>query len=69
MIFGKWQPFGALPAANFFGLTLSIKYKMQTCGEHSDARLVGMLPYLVTLFVLAGFVGRSIPPAADGVPY
>jgi ABC-type uncharacterized transport system permease subunit len=69
MIFGKWKPFGALAAAFFFGLTLSIQNNMQSCGVPIDARLVGMLPYLVTLFVLAGFVGRSIPPAADGVPY
>src|SRR5205085_7863152 len=69
MIFGKWKPFGAWGAALFFGLTLALQNNMQSCGVQIPPQVVGMLPYIATLIVLAGFVGRSTPPAADGVPY
>jgi len=69
MIFGKWRPFGAWLAALFFGFTLALQITLQSYHVPIDARLVGALPYLATLIVLAGFVGRSVPPAADGVPY
>ncbi len=69
MIFGKWKPFGAWAAALFFGLTLALQNNMQSCGVQISPQIVGMLPYVATLLVLAGFVGRSTPPAADGVPY
>ncbi|MGI8588280.1 MAG: ABC transporter permease [Chloroflexia bacterium] len=72
LIFGKWKPFGAWAAALFFGLTLSIQNNLQSCGVTNGpvaVGIVGMLPYIATLLVLAGFVGRSTPPAADGVPY
>ncbi len=72
MIFGKWNPIGAWAAALFFGLTLSIQNNLQSCGVVQGpvpVGIVGMLPYIATLLVLAGFVGRSTPPAADGVPF
>jgi simple sugar transport system permease protein len=69
MIFGKWRPLGAWAAALFFGFTLALQITLQTYNVPIDTRLVGALPYLATLIVLAGFVGRSTPPAADGVPY
>ncbi|HMA33557.1 MAG TPA: ABC transporter permease [Chloroflexia bacterium] len=69
MIFGKWRPFGAWAAALFFGLTLALQNNMQSCGVQISPQIVGMFPYVATLLVLAGFVGRSTPPAADGVPY
>ncbi|MDQ2808294.1 MAG: ABC transporter permease [Chloroflexota bacterium] len=72
MIFGKWNPIGAWLATLFFGLTLSIQNNLQSCKVVEGpvpVGLVGMLPYIVTLLVLAGFVGRSTPPAADGVPF
>ena len=55
--------------ALFFGLTLALQNQMQSCGVQISPQIVGMLPYIATLIVLAGFVGRSTPPAADGVPY
>jgi len=69
MIFGKWRPFGAWGAALFFGFTLALQITLQSSRVPLDARLIGALPYVATLIVLAGFVGRATPPAADGVPY
>lgn len=69
MIFGKWRPFAAWGAALFFGFTLALQIVLQTNNVPINARLVGMFPYLATIVVLAGFVGRATPPAADGVPY
>jgi simple sugar transport system permease protein len=69
MIFGKWRPFAAWGAALFFGFTLALQINLQTYNVQIDARIIGMFPYLATIVVLAGFVGRSTPPAAGGVPY
>jgi ABC-type uncharacterized transport system permease subunit len=69
MIFGKWRPFGAWAAALFFGFTLALQINFQAYNVPINAHLVAALPYLATLIILAGFVGRSTPPAADGVPY
>jgi simple sugar transport system permease protein len=69
MIFGRWTPFGAWGAALFFGLMLAGQNNLQSCGVGIPAGIVGMLPYAATILVLAGVVGRSTPPAADGVPY
>ena len=67
MIFGKWTPGGAFVACLIFGLGQAI-YDANSI-IHVSPYLLSMLPYLLTLIVLAGIVGRSIPPAADGVPY
>ncbi len=67
MIFGKWTPVGAFVACLIFGLGQAI-YDANSI-IHVSQYLLSMLPYLLTLIVLAGVVGRSIPPAADGLPY
>lgn len=67
MIFGKWTPFGAFVACLIFGLGQAI-YDNNSVIRISQY-LLSMLPYILTLVVLAGLVGRSTPPAADGVPY
>jgi simple sugar transport system permease protein len=67
MIFGKWTPFGAFIACVIFGLGEAIYANNSII--HVSPYLLSMLPYLITLVVLAGVVGRSIPPAADGLPY
>ena len=67
MIFGKWTPRGAFVACLIFGLGTAIYANNSTI--HISQYLLSMLPYLITLVVLAGLVGRSTPPAADGVPY
>jgi ABC-type uncharacterized transport system permease subunit len=67
MIFGKWTPFGAFIACLIFGLGEAIYANNSII--HISAYLLSMLPYIITLVVLAGVVGRSTPPAADGLPY
>jgi simple sugar transport system permease protein len=67
MIFGKWTPFGAFVACLIFGLGESIYANNSTI--QVSPYLLSMLPYILTLVVLAGVVGRSSPPAADGIPY
>lgn len=69
LIFGKWTPFGAWGAALLFGLSSAIQINIQQCGVAVPAQFIGMIPYVVTIVVLAGVVGRAIPPAAIGVPY
>ena len=67
MIFGKWKPFGAFIACLIFGLGEAIYYNNSFI--HASQYLLSMLPYVLTLVVIAGLIGRSIPPAADGLPY
>lgn len=67
MIFGKWTPLGAFIACVIFGLGEAIYANNSII--HISQYLLSMLPYIITLVVLAGLVGRSSPPAADGLPY
>jgi len=67
MIFGKWTPLGAFIACIIFGLGEAI-YSNNSIIQASPY-LLSMLPYILTLVVIAGLIGRSIPPAADGLPY
>jgi simple sugar transport system permease protein len=69
LIFGKWTPLGAWGAALLFGLAQAVQINIQQCGFEIPAQFIGMIPYVVTIIVLAGAVGRSTPPAAIGVPY
>lgn len=72
VIFGKWSPAGALVAALLFGYGNALSTSLQgaTIGDvRVPVQLLGTLPYLLTILAVAGFVGRSRPPAADGVPY
>jgi ABC-type uncharacterized transport system permease subunit len=67
MIFGKWTPFGAFIACLIFGLGQAIYDNNSII--HVSPYLLSTLPYILTLVVLAGLVGRATPPAADGLPY
>ncbi len=69
MIFGKWSPFGALIGAMIFGLGNSITTTVSIYRPDIPSQLPQMLPYLLTIIVLTGAVGRATPPAADGTPY
>lgn len=71
MIFGKWHPFGALGAALFFGFAQAIKNFVQLFdwAKSIPMEFLYMLPYILTILVLAGAVGRAYPPAALGEPY
>jgi simple sugar transport system permease protein len=68
VIVGKWRPGAALAAALLFGFTQALSQRLVVFSE-SSGTLLQALPYVVTLIAVAGLVGRSTPPAADGVPY
>jgi simple sugar transport system permease protein len=69
MVFGKWNPLGALGGAVLFGFADALQIKLQITGVHVPYQLLGMTPYVVTMVVLAGVIGRATPPAASGIPY
>jgi ABC-type uncharacterized transport system permease subunit len=69
MIFGKWNPIGALIGAMIFGLGSSVTTTLSFNRPDVPSQIPQMLPYLLTIIVLTGVVGRAIPPAADGEPY
>jgi simple sugar transport system permease protein len=67
MIVGKWNPLGAVAACLLFGLCETLQIRLQ--GGALPNEFLQMLPYVVTMVVLAGAIGRAHPPAAVGVPY
>jgi simple sugar transport system permease protein len=69
MIFGNWNPGGALVGSLIFGFFDSWQEKLAILQVGVSPDLLGMAPYLATMIVLAGFVGRVRAPAADGEPY
>lgn len=69
MIFGKWLPFGALAGALVFGFSSALETRFQILGAQIPSQFLQMTPYLVTIIVLAGLVGKATAPKADGVPY
>jgi ABC-type uncharacterized transport system permease subunit len=68
VIFGSWRPWGALGGALLFGFSSALARRLPVFSE-STAVLFEALPYVLTLVVVAGVIGRSRPPAAIGVPY
>jgi simple sugar transport system permease protein len=74
LIFGKWRPVPTLLACLLFGLADAVTIQMQgvvklPSGEDVPVQFVQMIPYVVTIVVLAGFIGQSRAPAALGMPY
>ena len=69
MIFGGWNPIGAFFAALIFGFSDSLQQKFAVIEVPIPSEFLAMAPYLVTIIVVAGLVGRVRPPAADGQPY
>jgi simple sugar transport system permease protein len=80
LIFGRWTPLGALGGALLFGAAQSMQIAARIpssapggpLGEFVatvDPQIFGMIPYVITIIVLAGVVGRAIPPKASGIPY
>ena len=70
MIFGNWNPFGALAAATLFGYTQALQNELLLAGVTTVPRqFISMLPYVVTIIAVSGFVGRVRAPAAEGKVY
>ncbi len=73
MIFGKWRPFTALGACLMFGLLDALSIRLQgvviTGIGEVPVQLIQALPYIMTVVLLAGFIGKAIPPKAIGIPY
>ena len=68
LIFGKWRPVQTMLACLLFGLAEAISIQMQGV-VHIPVEFIQMVPYVLTIVVLAGFIGRSRPPRALGIPY
>ena len=69
MIFGRWHPVGALGAALVFGFADALQQKLGILQTGIPTEFLLMAPFLVTIFVVAGFAGGSNAPAHDGVAY
>jgi simple sugar transport system permease protein len=77
MIFGNWSPIGAWAAALVFGASQALNINMQLFRDVippgweflQQSYLVGLVPYILTMIILTGIIGKTTPPAADGVPY
>ena len=69
MILGKWHPLGAMGAAIMFGFAQAVARLLPNIEPSIPSDLVSMIPYVVTIIAVAGFVGKSRAPAAENVPY
>ena len=69
MIFGNWTPLGALVAGLLFGFANSLASNLAILRVKIPSEFLLMTPYVITMVVLAGVVGRGQMPAADGTPY
>jgi ABC-type uncharacterized transport system permease subunit len=69
MIFGRWNPIGAFGAALVFGFAESLQSTLAILEVPIPSEILSMAPYLATILVVAGVVGRARAPAADGRPY
>lgn len=74
VIFGKWMPFGAFGGAMLFGFAEALQTRLQILkveafGAEVPVQFLQVLPYVTTMVVLAGLIGRAVGPAAAGKPY
>jgi len=77
MVFGNWTPFGAWAATLVFGAAQALQINMQLYRDAIPAQwaflqnsyVVGLTPYILTMLILTGIIGKTIAPAADGQPY
>ena len=69
LIMGRWHPVRAALMAVFFGFVTQLATQLQSLGTPMPSQFLLMLPYLATVVAVAGLIGRSRGPAADGVPY
>lgn len=69
LIFGRWNPIGAFFASLLFGFATNLQYVLAQAGTAVPSQFMAMLPYIITIFAVAGLVGKSRAPAASGTPY
>lgn len=69
MIIGKWKPVNIFFACLLFSAFEALEISLQIAGTNLPSQLIQMLPYLITILVLVGFIGKTKPPAADGIPF
>jgi general nucleoside transport system permease protein len=69
MIFGRWNPVGAMLAALLFGFVEALQTFLSAIGSPIPSQFLSMAPYLITIVAVAGLVGKVRAPAADGKPY
>jgi simple sugar transport system permease protein len=69
MIFGGWAPFGSFLAGIVFGFAEAVQFRLSILNFGVPTQFLSMVPYIVTVIVVAGLVGRVRAPAADGRPY
>ncbi|GAL32852.1 predicted nucleoside ABC transporter permease 2 component [Vibrio maritimus] len=72
LIFGKWRPFTAMGACLLFGFLDALAIRMQgvSIGDFPiPVQAIEAIPYVLTVFLLAGFIGKAVAPKAIGVPY
>jgi ABC-type uncharacterized transport system permease subunit len=77
LIFGNWSPLGAWAAALVFGAAQALQINLQFFREAIPAQwaflqqayIVGLVPYVLTMIIMTGIIGRTVMPAADGTPY
>ncbi len=69
MIIGKWKPTNIFFACLMFAFFEALEISLQISGIDIPSQLIQMLPYAITILVLIGFIGKTKPPAADGIPY
>ena len=69
VIFGKWKPVGTYGACMLFGFTQALVIMLGGGNFPIPSQILSMLPYVITILTLILFVGSSVAPKADGVPY
>ena len=69
MIFGNWNPVGGALGALLFGFADALNFKFQILEVAVPYQFIGMLPFILTMIAVAGVIGKTTPPAADGQPY
>ncbi|WP_238883922.1 ABC transporter permease [Clostridium sp. YIM B02551] len=69
LIFGNWKPVGTMWACLLFSFANALQLKSQAFGFNLPTEVYAIFPYIITMVALAGFVGKTQAPAADGIPY
>ncbi|MEI7884472.1 MAG: ABC transporter permease [Clostridia bacterium] len=69
VVFGNYNPFGVMGASLLFGAGEALQYRLQAAGTNIPFQFLLMVPYVLTILALAGFIGKSQKPTAGGVPY